>query len=244
MRGILQQLAVEEASSRILEHMAWRTATTTHAARGQLDELRHMALHVEAQHREMDELGGAAASALRSARYQLTAARQAVDERLSAYESCKEARSRISEEQHKIATHEKEARDHEVDRTLEAKGDLDLDGERDLVAKLRRAETHVMVDEVQTEACDSKLGAMQEQFKRLRLALHDPSAITSPDKLAEAMLGMEERKAEIEAQVARTQERIEERQAQHGRLEEELQTAMYAGGANSQAVQVERPNGE
>ena len=48
LRCIVAQLAVEEASMQVLEHMAWRTKVTTHNARGRLDDLRHMALHVEA----------------------------------------------------------------------------------------------------------------------------------------------------------------------------------------------------
>ena len=122
---------------------------------------------------------------------------------IASYEACKSTRSTVVQETRSVAKREMIAERRMNDAALAGRGDLDREGELTLEKKASERDAQVVVGSVERTAIDSKRSAVEEQFQRLRLALHDPSSISTPADLVTAVLGASERTSEIETQVKR-----------------------------------------
>ena len=133
------------------EHIETRTKEENHARNGVVAELRRQRAQLLHEAVEVEALADEANAAMRVARRQLSAAKEAIEERRRSYEDCKTARSAVAEEKRKEAAMSAERAKAGRDARLDGQGDLDTMDEMTLLQRVQSMEAEAVVGNMAKE---------------------------------------------------------------------------------------------
>eukprot|EP00326_Haptolina_ericina_P022740 CAMPEP_0181178250 /NCGR_PEP_ID=MMETSP1096-20121128/5622_1 /TAXON_ID=156174 ORGANISM="Chrysochromulina ericina, Strain CCMP281" /NCGR_SAMPLE_ID=MMETSP1096 /ASSEMBLY_ACC=CAM_ASM_000453 /LENGTH=639 /DNA_ID=CAMNT_0023266511 /DNA_START=21 /DNA_END=1940 /DNA_ORIENTATION=+ len=236
----LNEVQVLLADCETLEHIEARTNQSNHARQGKMQELRKLALKLQAEAEEVRALGDEAAVAMNAAKSELADAREAMIERQRSYQECRLSRSTVIHEQHELKARQEANIKAEFDAKLDGMGDLDAKGEADLHEKVAALSKRGVSETLTDQTLSNKVSLLEEQYKRIRLASHDPASIETPQDMMLTMLTMEERGAERQEQVEEVRQRNEALVAEQRQIAEELKQFMFFGSSSIALAEAER----
>ena len=224
----------------VLAHMEQRTRMANHATEGELEELRHTLNKLAKEQAEIVEIGDDASEAVRIAKRELQAARDAHADQQRAYQDMVEQRSTVVTERKAGKEREKAFEAGEIAAKLDGQGELDAEGEMQLRRDANDAQAARVTSTIAKEAAMQEVSRAEEVYQKLRRATHDPEAISTPQDLLVTMLSMEERGVELQNQVDRTEEAQNQLGLDLSRHQQELNNYLYFGSSSQLLAEAER----
>jgi len=89
-----------------------------------------------------------------------------------------------------------------------------------------------VAEALEKEHATTRVSVAQDHFRRLRLSLHDPSSVSTPQELVDTFQGMDSRKRVLNEQVTVARARQADVTQQKHKLEQDLQNILYMGSSN------------
>uniref|UniRef100_A0A7S4B524 Uncharacterized protein n=1 Tax=Chrysotila carterae TaxID=13221 RepID=A0A7S4B524_CHRCT len=234
VRSVTDQHGKLAHANKILEHIRSRTASDKDELKARIDQMYDLVARSADEKKELEDLGGAASRTLRETKKQLHELQSALSARRATYEGALRKKKRLIEEAAEREERAKERALREMNTRLQARGELSQAEEASLRQEMARRTSDLFLEEIEKREASSRVEAAVKHFQRLKLALHDPTFIKTPEDLVSSALGMGDRNRELEGQAAAIRERSEALEAERKAHKQELQSLAYVGVSSPQ----------